>query len=121
MAEGFARKLKADEVEADSAGTYPKGIHPLAVRVMEEAGVDLSDHTSKTIEDLGEVEFDYVITLCGDAHENCPVFPGATRVIHVGFEDPDKARGSEAEVLEVFRKVRDQIRDFIDCLPGNLS
>jgi arsenate reductase len=120
MAEGFARELKSDEVEADSAGTQPKGIHPLAKKVMAEAGVDLSDHRSKTIAELGEVEFDWVITLCGHAHENCPVFPGATRVVHVGFEDPDKAPGREEEVLQIFRKVRDQIREFVEGLPANL-
>jgi arsenate reductase len=121
MAEGFARKLKAGEVEAYSAGTRPKGVHPLAVRVMAEAGVDISGHASKTVRDLGGVDFDWVITLCGDAHENCPVFPGATRVKHVGFEDPDKATGTEGELLRVFRAVRDRIKEFVKGLPGNLS
>jgi arsenate reductase len=122
MAEGWARALRAGQVEAYSAGTNPHGLNPLAVRAMAEAGVDISGHTSKRPEDLG-VPFDVVVTVCDSAHEACPVFPGA-RVVHVGFEDPPRlARGapSEEAAMVHYRRVRDEIRAFIETLPGSLA
>jgi len=120
MAEGFARYLKDDRIEAWSAGIAPKGVDPRAVKVMSEDGVDISEHTSNHVDDLKDVAFDYVITVCGHANENCPVFPGKTRVIHRGFEDPPQLAAesaTEEEALSHYRRVRDEIRDFINTLP----
>jgi arsenate reductase len=124
MAEGWARHLKADVFEAYSAGTESHGLNPLAVRVMLEAGVDISKHQSKTVDVLRKVEFDYVITVCADADRNCPVFPGKAIKIHQGFDDPPRlARGahSEEEALQIYRRVRDNIRWFVENLPGVLG
>jgi arsenate reductase len=124
MAEGWARALKSDSLEAYSAGTEKHGINPYAVKVMAEAGVDISKQHSKTLAEIGPAEFDYVVTVCGQADANCPVFPGKTRVVHVGFEDPPKLTkhlpDGEAK-LAVYRRVRDQIRAFIESLPGSLK
>jgi len=123
MAEGWARYLKHDVIEPFSAGTVSHGLDPLAVRVMREAGVDISGNMSKTIPDLPPVEFDYVVTLCSDADRNCPVFPGKTTRVHRGFDDPPelarKAK-SEEEVLTHYRRVRDEIRRLIQSLPDGL-
>jgi len=124
MAEGFARALKKDAVEAYSAGVARHGMNPDAVRVMAESGVDISMQSSKLVEDLPAGGFDYVVTLCGHASEHCPFFPGRTRRIHVGFDDPPKlAEGarSEEERLAPYRRVRDEIRLFIEGLPDNLA
>jgi arsenate reductase len=124
MAEGWARALKGDVIEAYSAGTEKQGMNPHAVKVMAEAGVDISKQYSKTPAEIGPVEFDYVVTVCGQADENCPVFPGKTRVVHVGFEDPPKLTKhlpDGEEKLAVYRRVRDQIRAFIESLPGSLK
>ncbi len=88
MAEGWARHLRSDTIEAYSAGIETHGVNPRAVQVMAEAGVDISGHTSKNVSELMNIPFDYVITLCGRAHETCPIFPGKTKGIHVGFDDP---------------------------------
>ncbi len=124
MAEGFAHALKGDIIEAYSAGTDPKTLDPRAVRVMAEAGIDISSHTSKKVSDLGDISFDHVITVCGHAAETCPFFPGKTRVTHAGFEDPPLlARGarSEEEALAHYRRVRDEIRAYVESLPGSLD
>jgi arsenate reductase len=123
LAEGWARALKGDCIEAYSAGTEKHGMNPYALQVMAEAGVDISQQYSKTSADLGSVEFDCVVTVCGQADENCPVFPGKTRVVHVGFEDPPKLTKhlpDGEEKLAVYRRVRDQIRAFIETLPEGL-
>ena len=120
MAEGFTRHLKGDLIEARSAGIAPKGVDPRAVKVMSEDGVDISEHTSNHVDDFKDVDFDYVITVCGHANENCPVFPGKTRVIHRGFEDPPQLAAesaTEEEALSHYRRVRDEIRNFINTLP----
>ena len=120
MAEGWARHLKGGTVDARSAGIEARGLDPRAVRVMEEAGVDIGGQRSKTLADLPRREFDLVITLCGHAAENCPVFPGRTKVIHRGFDDPPRlAEGakSEEEALAHYRRVRDEIRAFVETLP----
>lgn len=124
MAEGWARHLRGEVLEAFSAGTEPHGVNPRAIAVMAEAGVDISAHTSKHLDDLAGVDLDVVVTVCGDAHERCPVFPGPTRVVHVGFDDPPRlARGiaDEEEALGHFRRVRDEIRAFVETLPGALE
>ena len=123
MAEGWARHLKGDVIEPYSAGIEPHGLDPRAVRVMAEAGVDISGHRSKHVEELKDVQFDYVVTVCDQAHESCPLFPGRTKVIHVGFDDPPRlAQDSknEQEALGHYRRVRDEIRRFVESLPGTV-
>jgi arsenate reductase len=121
MAEGWARHLLGDRLEAYSAGIEPKGLDPRAVRVMAEAGVDISAQRSKPLREVMDKPFDFVVTVCDHAREQCPLFPGGARVIHAGFEDPAVARGSDEEVLAVFRRVRDEIRDFVKGLPDVLE
>jgi arsenate reductase len=124
MAEGWARALKSDCVEAYSAGTNPHGMNRLAVEAMREAGVDISTHHSKKPDNLADVLFDYVVTVCDSAHESCPVFPGHARVVHVGFDDPPrlaKDAKTDAEALPHYQRVRDEIRKFIETLPGALQ
>ncbi|MGH7142906.1 MAG: arsenate reductase ArsC [Planctomycetota bacterium] len=124
MAEGFARALKGEAIEAFSAGIVKHGLNPLAVRVMAEAGVDISRQKSKTVADLAAQPFDVVVTVCGNADENCPAFPGKTRIVHVGFDDPPtlvKSAKTEAEALVHYRRVRDEIRAFVETLPAGLA
>jgi arsenate reductase len=110
MAEGLLKHLAGDRFEAMSAGTEATRVRPLAIRAMEEVGIDISHQESKTLDRyLGE-PFDHVITVCDDANEACPFFPGAANRLHWSFEDPSKAEGTEEERLEVFRSVRDRIR-----------
>jgi arsenate reductase len=111
MAEGWARDWLGDRVNAYSAGTDPTVVNPLAIQVMKEVGVDISSHRSKSLDDLVDPVFDLVVTLCDDAQAGCPVFPGRGKMVHMGFPDPAKAIGTEGEVLQVFREVRDRIRD----------
>lgn len=121
MAEGWARHLISETVEAYSAGTEPWPIDPRAIRVMAEAGVDISNHYSKHLREL-PVDFDYVITVCAD--ENCPIFPGITRIVHVAFDDPPKLAESaktEEEALGHYRRVRNEIKEFIEKLPDMIS
>lgn len=123
MAEGWARALKGDVIDAHSAGVSPHGMNPLAVRAMAEAGVDIASHTSKTPDDLGTEPFDYVVTVCSNAHESCPVFRGDARIVHVGFDDPPrlaKGASNDDEAMPHYRRVRDEIRDFIETLPDAL-
>lgn len=123
MAEGWAKHLWKNGYHFFSAGIEKQPINPLAVRVMQEAGVDMGQHYSKTIQELPESDFDLVITVCGHANDQCPTFPSETKVIHRGFDDPPKlARDArtEEEALLVYRKVRDEIREFIDRLPSEL-
>lgn len=124
MAEGWARALKGDVIESYSAGIETHGLNPNAVKVMAEAGVDISGHRSKRADELKDVAFDTVVTVCDHAHESCPLFPGKTKVKHVGFDDPPRlARGArtEEEALAHYRRVRDEIRAFVEKLPGVLS
>jgi arsenate reductase len=109
MAEGFLRTLGGDRIAVASAGTVATAVHPMATRVMEEVGVDLRSHTSKTFDRFLAEPWDYVITVCDQAAERCPVFPGRARRIHWSFEDPSAATGSEMDRLAVFRRVRDAI------------
>ncbi len=120
MAEGWARHL-LDGVEAHSAGTAPGRIDPRAVAVMAEAGVDISGQRSKGVDELAEVPFDLVVTVCDAASQSCPVFPGATRVVHHGFDDPPRlaaAAGDVATALAAYRRVRDEIRTMVAGLPA---
>jgi len=124
MAEGWARHLRGDRIEPYSAGIEPHGLDPRAVRVMVEEGVDISRHRSKHVDELSGITFDYVITVCDHAGEQCPVFAGPTEVIHVGFDDPPRlAQGArtEEEALAPYRQVRDEVRGFVDSLPESLS
>ena len=124
MAEGWANALKSDAVDACSAGIKTHGLNPSAVKVMAEAGVDISGHRSKNVLELMDVPFDYVVTVCGHANETCPMFPGKAKVVHVAFDDPPKlakAARSEQEALDCYRRVRDEIRAFVETLPGSLA
>ena len=124
MAEGWARRLKGDQIEAYSAGIETHGLNPCAVQVMAEAGVDISGHRSKHVTELQSVEFDYVVTVCGHANEHCPIFPGKAKVVHVGFDDPPtltRHLPDGEEKLAVYRRARDEIRQFIETLPEALT
>ena len=124
MAEGWARALKGDQIEAFSAGIETHGLNPRAVKVMAEAGVDISRHKSKTVADLPTMEFDFVVTVCDHAHESCPLFPGETKVVHAGFDDPPsmaKSAKTEEEALAHYRRVRDEIKAFVQTLPEALA
>jgi arsenate reductase (thioredoxin) len=113
MAEGLLRHLAGDRFEAMSAGTEATRVRPLAIRAMDEIGVDISEQESKTLDRYLQEPVDYVITVCDDANEACPFFPGAQNRLHWSFEDPSRAEGSEEERLEVFRRVRDGIKDWV--------
>ncbi len=121
IAEGWANHLKHDIIEAYSAGIRPIGVNPKTIEVMAEAGVDISGHTSRGIDDLSGINFDYVVTVCDNAKEQCPIFPGRAKLIHRAFDDPYFAVGSEEDILAVFRKVRDQIKAFVEKMPDNLT
>jgi len=110
MAEGLINHDFKGRIEAFSAGTEPKGLNPKAVQVMAELGIDISQNSSDHISKYEDQTFDFVITLCGDANEKCPIFFGGVKRVHMGFDDPPKAIGSEEEVLSVYRRVRDEIR-----------
>jgi len=124
MAEGWARHLKGDLFEVYSAGVEAHGLNPIAVKVMAEAGVDISAHRSKLVTELLDKGIDYVVTVCDHAAEACPRFPGKAKVIHHSFQDPPtlaKTAKSEEEVLSIYRRVRDEIRDFVKTLPEALE
>ena len=114
MAEGLLRHLAGDRFEAHSAGTEATRVRPQAIRAMDEVGVDITGQESKTLERYMEEPFDYVITVCDDANEACPFFPGAQNRLHWSLEDPSRAEGSEEERLAIFRRVRDEIRERIE-------
>ena len=123
MAEALWNHLGKGEWEAVSAGSQPAGyVHPLAVQVMGEAGIDLAEHESKSLQRFQNEPFDLVITVCGNAKQACPAFPGATQTLHWPFDDPAHADGSDEQRLAVFRRVRDQIRDRISLyLSGSMQ
>lgn len=115
MAEGWGRALKGEKFNFFSAGTKKHGLNQNAIKVMREVGIDMSDHISNTVEELPDVKMDFVITVCSDAHENCPYFPGG-KIIHHGFDDPPrltKSMENEEQILEVYRRVRDEIKEFV--------
>ena len=128
MAEGWTRHLKSEEINAYSAGIEAHGLNPSAVKVMAESGVDLSAQKSHHVDEFKNTHFDYVITVCDNAHEACPIFPGKTEGIHMGFEDPPRLAkvlaekgASEEEQLNCYRKVRDEIKSFVATLPDSLT
>ncbi len=125
MAEGWAKALKVGVIEAYSAGIETHGLNPNAVTVMAEAGVDISGHQSKPTATVKDIPFDYVVTVCGHANETCPAWLGGkAKVVHVGFDDPPalaKGAKTEAEALDHYRRVRDEIRAFVETLPVGLA
>lgn len=124
MAEGWAKHLRADALEAYSAGIEAQGLNSLAVKAMAEVGIDISAQASKKLSGLNDFIFDYVITVCGHARENCPVFPGTAKVLHQGFDDPPKLAqdaATEEEALPHYRRVRDEIRRYVETLPAALT
>lgn len=124
MAEGWGRHLHGGRLEFESAGIEQHGLNPRAVQVMAEVGVDISHHRSECLEDLEGDRFDWVITVCGHAHETCPVFPGQARVIHRGFDDPpalSRELTDEEAVLNCYRRVRDEIGAYVAGLPEILA
>ena len=124
MAEGWARNIHGDRLQLYSAGTRPGRVDPLAVRVMREVGVDISAHRSKHLNEVLEVGFDWVVTVCDHANESCPVFPGDVKRLHVGFDDPPRLAAdasSEEEALEHYRRIRDEIHTLIEDLPRRLD
>ena len=123
MAEAFTRHLKGDQIEALSAGVAPKGIDPRATKAMSEAGIDMATQVSKSLNQVIHRQIDYVVTLCDNAQKTCPSFPGKTRVIHLGFDDPPKLAASaknEEEAMLHYRRVRDEIKAFVEKLPESL-
>ena len=124
MAEGWAHALKGDIIDAYSAGVEPHGMNPLAVKAMAEAGVDITGQRSKHVDELANVPLDYVVTVCDNANETCPVFPGKTKRVHVGFDDPPrlaKDAKNEAEAMAHYRRVRDEIKAFVEKLPDSIT
>ena len=123
MAEGWVNHLKRDLIEAGSAGIETHGLNPLAVKAMGEAGVDISHHQSKLARDFINDPWDFVVTVCGHAHETCPYFPGEVKIVHVGFDDPPalaKDEPTEEAAMVHYRRVRDEIRAFVESLPESL-
>ena len=124
MAEGWTRHLKGEKIDVWSAGIDPHGLDPLAVEVMAEVGVDISGHRSKHLTEVMDVPFDYVITVCDHARQSCPLFPRPVKKIHVGFDDPPSLAGEKQSVKEkliIYRRVRDEIRTFVETLPESLT
>lgn len=123
MAEGWAKTLKSATIDSYSAGIETHGMNLRAIKVMAEAGVDISGYHSKHVDELKDIPFDFVVTVCDNAHESCPLFPGKTRVVHVGFDDPPrlaKAATTEEEALSHYRRVRDEIRAFVETIDKTL-
>ncbi len=115
MAEGWLRFFGGGKIEVYSAGVESHGLNPRAVAVMKEAGIDISSHSSKTVDELGNIEFDIVITVCDNARERCPYFPARAMKLHHDFPDPARATGSEEEIMETFRQVRDGIKAYCEA------
>ena len=128
MAEGWTRHLKGEQIKAFSAGIETHGLNPHMVKVMAEAGVDVTSQKSENIRDFADLDLDFVITVCGHAHETCPIFPANCQVVHSGFSDPPKMAkeladkgASEEEQLTCYRQVRDEIRTYVESLPESLN
>ena len=115
MAEGLLRKFHGNRYDVHSAGIFPTSVQPHAVQVMNEIGIDLSNHHAKGILDLAGRSFDLVVTVCDAAKESCPVFPGESEHVHKGFEDPSAFTGSKQESLAAYRRVRDEIREWLEA------
>ena len=124
MAEGWTKALKGDTIDVYSAGIEKHGLNPCAVKVMAEAGVDISNQKSKLLQELPNLDFDWVITVCDNARQSCPVFPAASRIVHFSFDDPPRLAEmckTEEEKSACYRRVRDEIRSFVENLPDNLA
>ena len=124
MAEGWSNHLKGDVINCRSAGIETHGLNPMAVEAMAEAGVDIAHHKSQRVDDFLDEPWDFVVTVCGHAHETCPIFPGEAKVVHVGFDDPPalaKEESTEEGAMAHYRRVRDEIRAFIESLPESLQ
>lgn len=121
MAEGYLRYFAQDKARIKSAGIEAHGLNPKAVQVMREDGIDISGHTSNLVSEYASINFDYVLTVCDHANEVCPVFPAATTRLHHNFPDPAKALGTEEEILDQFRKVRGQIREYCKSFVENIA
>lgn len=124
MAEAFANYERGDLLEAHSAGTNPQELNPYAVKVMSELGIDISRNKTKSVDELGTNTFDVVVTVCEDAHENCPLWPGRGKVIHHGFQDPPRLAANleeEGQIVAIYRQVRDEIREYIETLPHSFG
>ena len=117
MAEGLLRHLAGERFDVRSAGTRPTVVRPEAIAVMREAGIDITGHRSKHVDEFAGESFDYVLTVCDNANESCPVFPGGTVRLHQSFEDPVAVQGAEAERLAAFRRVREQLREYLAAFP----
>jgi len=120
MADAWTKHLKGNQFDVYSAGVQPKAVDPRAVKAMAEAGIDISAQNSKDLDSLGNMEFDYVVTLCDNAREACPYFPAKTKLIHKGFDDPPKLAenaNNEEEAMAHYRRVRDEIKAFVETLP----
>jgi arsenate reductase len=118
MAEGLLRHDAGERFEVESAGTRPSQVRPEAVAVMRELGIDISGHRSKHVDEFAGQGFDYILTVCDNAKESCPIFPSGATAIHHNFEDPAALHGTEQQRLAVFRRVRDQIRQYLQAFPG---
>ena len=121
MAEGFLKYLGKDRIEVFSAGVNPTKINPLAVKVMEEARIDISVQKSKSVNEFTSQNFDYVITVCNNAQQSCPMFPGEHETLHWDLEDPAEATGTEEDKLKVFRKIRDQIKKRVNDIQNLIN
>ncbi|MFH1429304.1 MAG: arsenate reductase ArsC [Candidatus Margulisiibacteriota bacterium] len=119
MAEGFLRALGGNRFEAYSAGTKPAGVNPLTVEIMAEASIDISKQYSKTVQDLGNIEFDYLVTVCDNARQSCPMLLGNHKKLHWDLKDPADARGTKADQLAIFREIREQIREYVTVFLKN--
>ncbi len=123
MAEGWTNALKSDEIEAYSAGIETHGLNPNAIKVMQEEGIDITSHKSQHIDDFLHFNFDYVVTVCDNAHDTCPVFPANANIVNISFDDPPKLAAlveGEQKKLNCYRVVRDQIKEFVQTLPSSL-
>ena len=121
MAEGLLRNSAGDRFDVESAGTKPGRVRPEAIAVMSEIGIDISRHRSKHVDEFARRQFDYVLTVCDSAKESCPIFPGHTNRLHHGFEDPATLQGTEEERLALFRRVRDEIQEYLKTFPRDAS
>jgi arsenate reductase (thioredoxin) len=121
MAEGLLRHDAGERIEVASAGTHPGHVRPEAIAVMKELGIDISSHRSKHVDEFAGQQFDYILTVCDNARESCPIFPGKSVMIHHSFEDPAALQGSEPERLAAFRRVRDQLREYLRTFPPAMT
>jgi arsenate reductase len=121
MAEGLLRHDSGDRFEVESAGTKPSQVRPEAIATMRELGIDISGHRSKSVHEFNGQQFDYVLTVCDNAKESCPIFPGKTVAIHRNFDDPATVQGSEHERLDAFRRIRDQLREYLKSAPWTVN